>query len=334
MAAVARPADAATNAPADAVATAPVAAPGPDASSESRITISIEKPRTPGTGLAKRCAVAGDPLTADCVGGGEGLVVDKAGTLYLVAGDHVQRYHRAEGADCRLEPTGDPIQLPPENTRPQKLDGPVYLRSGGPAWHLARLGDAIYALDFLGGLFRIDRGKPEAACVDVFGYESIAQLGSRVVIARNGIEQLALGAHCKAHSAHIDDKARGDVYAIGGKLFTAIAGTGEVTRHDGATKTKLGGDTRICSATGLTACGDGVCIVDNNCMQIIQVAADGTPRVLDDHALFDQRPWTLGAAVTQPDGSVLLLARHRDRSDKGELCEAAVYTLPAALFEH
>jgi hypothetical protein len=307
-------------------------APAPDASSENRITLSVAKPRTPGTGLAKRCAVAGNPLSSDCVGGGEGLVVDKAGVVYLVAGDHVQRYQRAEGADCRLEPTGDPIVLPPENKRPQKLDGPVYLRSGGPAWHLARLGDAIYALDFLGGLFRIDRGKPEPACIDVFGYESIAQVGSRVVIARNGIEQLALGPHCKAHSAHIDDKAHGDVHAIGKTLYTAVAGTGEVTRY-GTEKVKLGGDTRICSATGLTACGDGVCIVDNNCMQIIQVAADGTPRVLDDHALFDQRPWTLGDAVTEPDGGVLLLARHRDHTNNGDTCEAAVYTLPAALFE-
>jgi hypothetical protein len=323
-AAVARPIDAVR--PVD-------AAPSADADHENKISITVEKPRTPGTGFAKRCAIAGDPLTSDCVGGGEGLAVDKAGAVYLVAGDHVQRYHRADGPDCRLEPTGEPIKLPPDNPRPQRIDGPVYMRSGGPAWHLARLGDAIYALDFLGGLFRIDRGKPEPACTDVFGYDSIAQVGAHILIARKGIEQLALGGHCKARSAHIDDKARGEVYAINNKLYSAIAGNGEVTRYDSAAKVKVVDDKQLCSAVGLAACGDGVCIVDNNCMKIVQVAADGTPRVIDDHALFDQRPWSISTAVTQPDGSMLLLAKHRDTTGGNEVCEAAVYQLPAALFE-
>jgi hypothetical protein len=299
----------------------------------NHITITVEKPRTPGTGFAKRCAIAGDPLTSDCVGEGEGLVVDKAGTLYLVAGDHVQRYRRAAGPECRLEPTGAPIALPPDNPRPQKLDGPVYFRSGGPAWHLARLAGGVYVHDFLGGLFRIDRGKPEPACTSVFGYNSVAQLGGRVLAARHGLEQLTLGAHCTARSAKIDDKARGEVHVIGGKLYTTVGGSGAVTRYDGTTKTVLGEGTRICSATGLTACGDGVCIVDSNCMQIVQVAADGAARVLDDHVLFDQRPWHLGDAVTLTDGRVLLLARHRDHTSEKETCEAAVYELPPALFE-
>src|SRR5438309_132592 len=83
------------------------------------------------------------------------------------------RYTRAAGDDCRFDPAGEPIALPAANKRPQRIDkGPVYMRSGGPAWHLVRAGDAIYAYDFLGGLFRVDRGKPEAACTDVFGYDS------------------------------------------------------------------------------------------------------------------------------------------------------------------
>jgi hypothetical protein len=167
----------------------------------------------------------------------------------------------------------------------------------------------------------------------VFGYDSVAQLGSRVVTARNGIEQLALGKHCTARSAGIDAKAHGAVYTIGGALYTAVGGSGEVTRYARGGKTVLGEGTRICSATGLTACGDGVCIVDNNCMQLVQVAADGAARVLDDHLLFDQRPWHLGDAVTLADGRVLLLARHRDHTSEKELCEAAVYELPPALFE-
>lgn len=316
---------------------APADAGTADASATNKITITLEKPRAPGTGVAKRCAIAGDPLDSDCIGGGEGLVADADGTLYLVAGSRVQRYRRTDGAECRLEPTGAPIELPPENPRPQRMDGPVFFRSGGPAWHLARLGTAIYALDFLGGLFRIDRAAPEPACVDVFGYNSIVQIGTRVLVARKGIEQLSLGKKCTARSAKIDDKARGEVHAIGGALYTAVAGGGDVTRYDGTAKTELGGDTRICSATGLTGCGDGVCIVDSNCMQLVQIAADGTARVIDDRVLFDQRPWHLGDALTLADGRVLLLARHRDAAAGAgsgkDVCEQAVYELPAALFQ-
>jgi hypothetical protein len=68
-------------------------------------------------------------------------------------------------------------------------------------------------------------------------------------------------------------------------------------------------------------------------MQLVQVAADGAARVLDDHALFDQRPWHLGDAITLSDGRVLLLARHRDHTSAKETCETAVYEVPAALFE-
>jgi hypothetical protein len=284
------------------------------------------------TGLAKRCMLGGDPLGADCVGGGTGIALDKAGLLYVVDGNQVRRYQRAPGDACNFEPSGEPIVLPPDNPRPQPLGkGPVYMRSGGAAWHLVRAGDALYAHDFLGGLFRIDHGKPEAACVDVFGYNSIAALGKKLLIARGDVLELELGKQCKATPTKRGDKLRGSLYSAHDKLY--LAAGSELTRFDGTTQTKLGEGTRICYATALTACGDGACVLDSNCMQVIQLAADGKVlRVLDDDKLFATRPWSIAEAATSDAGDVYVLARHRDKTNDKEICEAAVYELPAALF--
>ncbi len=76
-------------------------------------------------------------------------------------------------------------------------------------------------------------------------------------------------------------------------------------------------------------CGDGTCIVDNNCSQVVQLDADGKVlRAIESGKLFDARPYVLDTATAAPDGSVFVLAHHRDH----DICEAAVYRLPAALF--
>lgn len=298
------------------------------------ITLNLVPPRPAGSGLAKRCAIAGDPIGGTCVVGGGGLAADAKGVVYVVDGERVLRYRRAAGADgCRYEPAGAPIALPPPPERKQRVDGPVYMRSGGPQWRLSRAGDAIYAADFLAGLYRIDRGRAEAACTDVFGYDHVARVGGRLLVGRSGIERLATGAKCSASAAGIDAKARGDVYVIGEQLYVAARGRTEVARYDGSTKVPVAKDVRVCSVRGLAACGDGACILDQNCMQIVQVAPDGTGRILDGDALFDRRPWSLGAAAQLTGGAMLVLAQHRDAGGANEICEAALYELPAALFE-
>jgi hypothetical protein len=314
------------------------AAPGSIAPAPPARDVATAPARPAKTTLAKRCVLGGDPLVSDCVGGGEGIAFGTDGTLFVVDGQQVRRYQRAGGTECRFEPAGEPIALPPDNPRPH----PVYMRSGGPAWHLAHGGDAIYAHDYLGGLFRIDRGKPEPTCDDVFGFKTVAALGKRLLVARNGIEELKPGATCKAVSAKLDDKARGDLYTAHDKLY--LASGADLARYDGATPTKLGEGTRICYVTGFTACGDGACAIDSNCMQLIQLGADGKVlRVLDDDKLFATRPWSLAEATTSDAGDVYVLARHRDKlagaasaaSDKSgekEICEAAIYELPAAAF--
>lgn len=319
-------------APRDApAAAAPDAAPAPVDATSGGITIRFKDKPAPGSTLARRCVLGGDPLASDCVGGGVSLARGADGRFYVVAGKQVRRYQRVPGADCRLEPSGAPIELPAEKSRPQELGkGPVYMRSGGPAWHLVRAGTALYAFDFLGGMVRIDRGKPELAC-DVFGYRSAAALGKRMLVARHGIEELRLGTHCKAASARIDDKARGDVYVVGDQLF--VANGSDVTRYDDKTPVALGGDTKPCYVSSMTACGDGACAVDSNCKQVIQYGHDGKVlRTLDDDRLFESMPWSLHDAVTTEGGDVLLLARHRDTTNGKEICEAAIYELPAAVF--
>jgi hypothetical protein len=317
-------------------ATAPADAAGAPAGGGNRlkITISDKKPR--GSALAKRCTLDGDPLVGECIGGGTGIALDARGMLYVVDGKQVRRYTRSDAdAGCHYVLAGEPIALPADNPRPQELGkGPVYMRSGGAAWHLtaSASGDAIYAHDFLGGMVRIDRGKAEPACLDVFGYDSVAANGKDLLISRHGIEKLALGKHCTAKSAHIDDKARGQIVVANGKVHVATFHA--LTRYDGTTPTPLGDGSKICAVSSVARCGDdSVCVMDTNCMHVIQFGADGKlTRDLESDVLFDDRPWSLNDATTRADGAVLVYARHRDTSGGKEVCEGAVYELPAALF--
>ena len=288
-------------------------------------------PRAARSGLARRCVLAGDPLASDCVGGGEGIAFGKDGLLYVVDGRQVRRYQRAAGDDCRFESSGEPIAMPPDNPRPQSIKGPVYMRSGGAAWHLVRAGDAVYAHDFLGGLVRVDRNKAEPVCSDVFGFKSMVALGKNVLIARNGIEALTLGKRCKAVPAKLGGKPRGELYVVGDQLYAASGG--QLQRYAGATPAPVAAGAKLCYVKAVTACGDGACVLDSNCMQLVQLAADGSVlRTLGGDQLFATRPWSVADATTDVAGDVFVLARHRDKTNGKEICEAAIYELPAAAF--
>lgn len=66
---------------------------------------------------------------------------------------------------------------------------------------------------------------------------------------------------------------------------------------------------------------------------MIQLDGDGkVVRVIDERKLFTARPWHLDEAITLDDGSVLVRATHRDKVSGNEVCEAALYELPPALF--
>ena len=314
-----------TAAPADAAA-------APDPWTQVHVTVEPD-PQPDPVAYGQRCALGGPPLVADCSGGTAGIAVTAAGELYVATGDEVRAYRRVAGEGCRYDPAGTPVKLPPEVARSQSMGGTFYFRAGGPAWRLAAAPGAVYAVDFLGGLVRVDRGRAEPACAGVYGYDSVAALGGRLLVRRNGIEQLALGPHCTARSAGVDDHTFGDAYAVRGKLYLADPNLGELARYDGTKRVVLTEDADACSIAGVAACGDGTCIADGNCMKVVELAADGrVQRELDAHQLFATRPYSLHGLAAVPGGSVLVLARHRDRSGDREVCEAAVYELPAALF--
>jgi hypothetical protein len=294
-----------------------VTAPTDAASSGGKITISIEPPKAPGSGFAKRCAIGGAPLATDCVGGSNGIAFDKAGTLYITNAGALHRYEIQP--DCKLAPKGEPRALPANNPRPQTVGkGPIYMRSGGVAWDLVQMADAVYAHDFLVGLFRVDGAKPEPACTQQFGFRTYVKVGKRLLALRNGIEEVTLGkaGACKAKSAGIDDKAR-SLFGARGKAYTTFADLG----------------VRICHASAMTACGEGACILDHNCPGLTQLAADDkVVRQIDANKLFDKRPYSVDGIATAADGTVYIHARHRDRIDGLDACEAAVYVIPPAVF--
>jgi hypothetical protein len=310
---------------------APVAAPTDAGASPNKITISVKEPKTPGTGFAKRCAVGGAPLASDCVGGSEGVAFDKAGKLYVANKTQLHRFTVAAGEPCKLEPDGEPLELPPNVERRQTVGkGPMYMRSGGIAWQLVQTKDEVLAHDFLVGLYRVDRGKAEPLCTDAFGFKTIVKVGKRYLAKRQGIEEIVTGKKCKTKSAGIDDKARDDIYAVGDTIYSGFS---KLSRYDGTSAIELAGDKRLCAITAMTKCGDGACVVDHNCPKILQLAADDSVlREIDADALFDTRPWSIDGAVTAPDGSVFLYARHRDKVGDKDVCEAAVYVVPAAVF--
>lgn len=294
------------------------AAPVDAASSAGKITITVVPPKAPGSGLAKRCAIGGAPLATDCTGGSNGVAVDKAGTLYVTNAGSLHRY--TVEPDCKLAPKGAPLALPENNPRPQALGkGPIYMRSGGVAWDLVQTPDAIYAHDFLVGLFRVDRDKAEPACTAEFGFRGYVKVGKRLLALRKGVEEVTLGkaGACKVKSAGIDDKTR-TLFGARGKVFTTFDELG----------------VRLCHASAMVACGDdGACILDHNCPGITQLGADGkVVRQIDGNALFDNRPYTVDALATAADGTVYLSARHRDRVAGRDVCEAAVYMIPPAAF--
>ena len=310
------------------------AAPGDAAG--NRITLSVEPPRRPGGGLARRCTLGGDPLTGACIGGTRGIAIDRDGVLHVAAGTAVQRYRRGDGdGACHYEPAGPALELPPVPERKQRIDGPVFMRSGGPEWRLSGAAGAVYAIDYLGGLHRVGPDRVEPVCPDVYGYKAVVPVGKDLVVHRGAaFEAIDLGRGAKrCTTRRRDDLTRlSNLHAAGERLYGGASGH-KLVRVDGAERAPLAEGTRICTVTAVVACGEGTCVFDHNCMQLIQLdAADRVQRTLDDRKLFPARPWALHDALTTAAGDVLVLASHRDKVDGGEVCEPALYELPAALF--
>lgn len=301
------------------VAPAPADAAAAADDKKPKLKFQFHELRPAGSELGKRCTVAGEPLAVACMGS-VSIALDAAGTLWTVSGKQVRRL---KGDGCAYADAGAAVDLPADNARPQALGkGKMYMRSGGAEWHLLADGNKVYAYDYLGGMFRIDSGKAEPFCLDVFGYSSAAIVGGKLLIAREGIEELHPGKTCKATPAG-DAKFHGHIAAVGGKLVQA---TRDFQVSSGDKPLDTG---HLCSAGAMFACGGGVCVVDGNCQGIIQ--AD-PPRKLEYDQLFAPRPWTIAAVVTKPDGTALVGATLREGQGEAATCEGALFELPAAVF--
>lgn len=293
------------------------------------------------TGSATRCTVEPPIEPGECdIHASRDVAIDAEGALYVVDAERgVRRYLPAAGDGCvlRADATfGDNGLWPLPEVKPlgQKLDGPVYMRSGGPKFSLATANDgSIYAYDFLGGAHRVRGNARPERCDGIPGISGLAFAGKRMLAAR-GREVVALeakGKTCKpgkVFSAALQALAiagDGDGLILGGR------GDGEhrVARvgRDGKPLWTAGADDSfaddgMCSITSVTRCGDVVCVADGNCQKILRFDAStgahlGTAKYRD---LFGPKVGQLHA-LSGAYASVSLKAGDTT-------CQPAIFRLP------
>ena len=204
----------------------------------------------------------------------------------------------------------------PVPTRAQAIDkGPVYMRSGGPAWHLLSSADAIYAYDYLGGMFRIDRGKSEPTCTEVFGYDSAVAIGGKLLVARQGIERLAPGKPCKASSAKIDDKAQGSLHVrrrqAPRRHARQPAHCATTARRSRRRRSRARSRRSPRAATARASST----VTAASCCSSAPMAPSRARSMTTSSSI--RVPWSIPDAITRADGTVVLLARNRDGHGPG-----------------
>jgi len=288
--------------------------------------------------VSARCTLDGDPLTLPC-GSGGALAATPDGTVYVSSEAGVRRYRPSGGDGCALAldaafGVGGTLKPPEKAAKPQVLGkGTVMLRSGGPDWQVIADGDAVYLLDFLLGLYRIDRGKAAPVCPDLQGASALAIRGDTAVAAIDHGQRLALRKRCKATALELAPRPAFGVFAVGDGVWGKTGG-GKLTRYDRAGKAvaTIGGEDAfapggLCSTAAVGACGDDVCVLDTNCQKLARFAADGTFRVeREARQLFGTVPYGLSGLAPAADGGLWVLAKLKD----GETCEAAIYRVPGA----
>ncbi len=303
-------------------------------------TITLAAPAASGGGpkVAQRCALDGAPL------GQHPALVTVDDAIYVSDGAAVRRYRRDGGGDgdgCTLAldagfGRAGQVAIPALEPKPQTLGkGPIYMQSGGADWKLGAAAGGVYAFDLLRGLYRVDRGRWEPACKDLQGLRALAGHGKSVTVWRDGVQALALRG-CKL--GETQTKAVRALGAVGADLWIARDGKTLERRAAGestASATITSGDSfapgGFCSLTAVTACGDGVCVVDNNCMKIARFDRAGQfTRELDTGALFATRPYGLSGASTSAGGDLFLAATHREPGAGAG--EGAIYRIAAAEF--
>ncbi|MCA9674228.1 MAG: hypothetical protein KC464_04220, partial [Myxococcales bacterium] len=304
------------------------------------VTLTVA-PAHDGPGLAARCSLEGDPLASECRVAEDSIAVDAAGHVYVGDTAGLRRYVVGDGAGAGCALVLDAgfghagvVPWPVMEPKGQVLGkGPVYMRSGGPEWKVAigPRGEA-YIYDYLLGIHRVDRGKVEPVCPDLQGIHALRFIGKQAYVGQGALSRLTIGRTCKVTPAKLDQPARFG-FAVVGDALVAEVDFHHLARFDGDGKTvaTYGIDDAFapggyCSAVAQVPCGDGLCVLDQNCQKVVRWALDGTyDRTIESEELFGARPATLSAAVRDHDGVVWIAAAHKD----GEVCEGAIYRVPA-----
>lgn len=311
----------------------PVVDAAPDGNS-NKIEISIAPKRANRPSTAVRCAVEGDPLD-----GKDQLSLATAsdGTLYVSDAVGFRRFRPNLEHGCSLQldrsfGKDGVLAFPNAKPKSQRLnDGPVYMRSGGAQWKLASDGKAaIYAFDYLLGVYRIDHNRAEAVCPDVQGVDSIAVAPAGVFFGGAPIRKANLRGKCSVADLK---GTRGSTYAIGDQLWqktndktlTALDANGHATEVSITSKDSFapGG---FCYASAVTACGDKLCVVDNNCKKVEIYNRDGTFAAELKDNLFDQFPFGLPTGTTAGTAGLWLAATYHEAN----VYEGAVFLVPAS----
>ncbi len=299
-------------------------------------TISITLPGTdknlPGTAL--RCAIEGDPLSAKNV---LSLAMSDDGRLYISDDVGFRRYQPVFDHGCKLKLDrgyGRNGLLAPPADKPtaQSIDGPVAFRSGGPAWRLTSDGKkAIYAFDFLLGVYRIDGNRTVAVCPNLKGVRSIAAASSNTYVGGGQVYNVNLRNKC----ATTELKAgSGTIYSVAENLWF---------KSDQDSNTLIALDTRgqrtevsikstdsfapggFCYASAVTRCGDKICVVDNNCKKVEIYNQDGSFAAELKDRLFDRDPYGLPMGTSAGAAGLWLAATYHE----ADAYEGAVFLVPA-----
>ena len=274
--------------------------------------------------LGARCRLGGPSISVGCHTKSNSLAVAHDGTVFLATDTTVRHYKRAPGPACVLEPEGAGLALPSVPASRQ------------PAWHLVATDAAVYAYEFLGGVYRVDRGTAEPICTDLEQLISIAALAPDLIAVRHGIEQLALGAN--GHQDQPRPALRPShlrtgpvsLYAIHHQLYGGSP-FGEVTHF--TPERRVVADTKLCSVASETTCGNDTCVFDSSCMSMLQLdRSDKIVRRTEGVALFGEHLSSITAAGTTPSGAVLVLGLRSDGSNEPATCNVTVFELPPSAF--
>jgi len=299
--------------------------------------------------LGQRCALDVALPEGKCIDLTLGdIAAGPDGAVYLMEHEAgVRRLVAQAGDGCTLasdDAFGDGGKLPLPKPPPvgQKLDGKVYMRSGGAKFAFAAgPGGSVYIYDYLDGLHRIAGKSGPASCIGVPGLSAVAFSGSKPLAAR-GSELVPLAARGKTCTAgkplasplHMITALWGDgrtLYAGG----TSKDGKKRLVRVDGKKSTWTAGaddafaDGGLCWVNQITGCGDDLCVVDGNCNKVSRFAKKDGAYVgqWKNDALFGMNAYKVQGFAAGA-GGVLWASVALRRKDGS--CEGAIYRIDPA----